>query len=249
MRFFAAIILAAMVSRAAKMASAHPSRSGFHGLPRAYRCLVFEAESDVVSTANRLIRDGKPRGIPASPCSFRKGRGHAAVKAPPTNVTVTAAAVFRESCHLLAKVRNCRQAPALGCHCARPGPHLAPFLSALMDLSLCRQSSRDKRVASWIWVVQYANRRQSNNCQAFRERTMAGKYNISSASAKLRSSVDVHAVSPKNATTCGIIMTREQAVELASYILAVAGASNAKGLIYITGRPKDNTVTVIRGIK
>jgi hypothetical protein len=44
-------------------------------------------------------------------------------------------------------------------------------------------------------------------------------------------------------------MTKDQAIELASYILAVAGASNAKGLIYVTGRPKENTVTVIRGIK
>jgi hypothetical protein len=44
-------------------------------------------------------------------------------------------------------------------------------------------------------------------------------------------------------------MTRSQAIELASYILAVAGASNAKGLIYITGRTKENSVTVIRGIK
>ena len=78
---------------------------------------------------------------------------------------------------------------------------------------------------------------------------MAGKYNISSASAKLRSSVHVRAVSPKNAETCGFVMTREQAIDLASYILAVAGASNAKGLIYVTGRPKDDSVTVIRGIK
>jgi hypothetical protein len=43
-------------------------------------------------------------------------------------------------------------------------------------------------------------------------------------------------------------MTKEQAVELASYILVVAQAGNAKGLIYVTGRPKDNTVTVIRAI-
>ena len=78
---------------------------------------------------------------------------------------------------------------------------------------------------------------------------MAGKYNISSASAKLRSSVHVHAVSPKDAPTCGIIMTRDQAIELASYILAVAGASNAQGLIYVTGRPKEGRVTVIRGIR
>jgi hypothetical protein len=78
---------------------------------------------------------------------------------------------------------------------------------------------------------------------------MAGKYNISSASARLRSSVHVKAVSPKDVKTCGIIMTKDQAIELASYVLAVAGASNAKGLVYITGRPKANSVTVIRGIK
>jgi hypothetical protein len=44
-------------------------------------------------------------------------------------------------------------------------------------------------------------------------------------------------------------MTRDQAIELASYILAVAQASNANGLIYVTGRPQENTVTIIRGIK
>jgi hypothetical protein len=78
---------------------------------------------------------------------------------------------------------------------------------------------------------------------------MAGKHNISSASAKLPSLVRVHAVSPKDVTTCGIIMTRDQAIELATYLLAVAQAKNADGLIYITGRPEENTVTVIRGIK
>jgi hypothetical protein len=78
---------------------------------------------------------------------------------------------------------------------------------------------------------------------------MAGKYNISSASAKLRSSVHVKAVSPIDRPTCGVIMTEDQAIELASYILAVAGPSNAKGLIYVTGRPEENTVTVIRGMK
>jgi len=78
---------------------------------------------------------------------------------------------------------------------------------------------------------------------------MAGKYNISPASAKLGSYVHVKAVSPKDKPTCGLILTKDQAIELASYILAVAGASNAKGLIYVTGRPRENTVTVIRGIK
>ena len=59
----------------------------------------------------------------------------------------------------------------------------------------------------------------------------------------------VKAVSPKDRPTCGIIMTKDQAVELASYILVVRGASNAKGLSYVTKRPKECTVTVIRGIK
>ena len=78
---------------------------------------------------------------------------------------------------------------------------------------------------------------------------MAGKYNISSASAKLSSAVEVAAVSPKEVRSAGIIMTKPQAIELATYILAVAGASNASGKIYITGYPKDNRVTVIRGLK
>jgi len=36
---------------------------------------------------------------------------------------------------------------------------------------------------------------------------------------------------------------------LATYILAVAGASNANGKIYVTGYPAANRVTVIRGLK
>jgi hypothetical protein len=78
---------------------------------------------------------------------------------------------------------------------------------------------------------------------------MAGKYNISSASAKLRSFVHVRAISPKDKTTCGMTMTPKQAIELAACILAVATANNANGAIHITGRPKDNTVTVIRRLK
>jgi hypothetical protein len=46
-----------------------------------------------------------------------------------------------------------------------------------------------------------------------------------------------------------ISSAKDQAIELATCILAVAGANNAEGLIYITGRPKKNMVTVIRGIK
>lgn len=40
-----------------------------------------------------------------------------------------------------------------------------------------------------------------------------------------------------------------QAIELAGYILAVAGAINAKGLIDVTRRPRENTVTMIWRIK
>lgn len=78
---------------------------------------------------------------------------------------------------------------------------------------------------------------------------MAGKHNISSASAKLASSVRVKAISPMEAKSCGFIMTKDQAVELATFILAVAGASNAKGKIYVTGYPEESRVTVIRGLE
>lgn len=78
---------------------------------------------------------------------------------------------------------------------------------------------------------------------------MAGKYNISSASAKLSSAVKGATISPKDVPTVGIIMSKQQAIELATYILAVAGAANANGKIYVTGYPKDNRVTVIRGLK
>lgn len=59
----------------------------------------------------------------------------------------------------------------------------------------------------------------------------------------------MHAVSPKDVKTCGIILTKDQAVELATYILAVAEAANANGYIYVTGRASENTVTVIRAKK
>jgi hypothetical protein len=75
------------------------------------------------------------------------------------------------------------------------------------------------------------------------------KLNISSASARLKSRVAVHATSPRDVETCGIILTKDQAIQLATYILAVAQATNAEGLIYLTGRSSENTVTVIRRIK
>lgn len=71
------------------------------------------------------------------------------------------------------------------------------------------------------------------------------KKNISSASAELRSDVYVTDTSPHGVPSCGIIMTEEQAIELATCILAVARAKNAKGLITITGYPSKR-VTIIR---
>jgi hypothetical protein len=44
-------------------------------------------------------------------------------------------------------------------------------------------------------------------------------------------------------------MTKEQAIVLATNILAVAGASNAEGLILVTGYQKSKQVTIIRQIK
>jgi hypothetical protein len=79
--------------------------------------------------------------------------------------------------------------------------------------------------------------------------SMAGKYNISSASAKLLSAVKGVVVSPKGVPSCGLVLTKQQAVELATYILAVAGATNATGKIIVTGYPNDDRVTVIRGLK
>lgn len=70
---------------------------------------------------------------------------------------------------------------------------------------------------------------------------------ISSASAKLRSMLCVKAVSPKTAVTVGLTLTPDQAKELAAYLLACAYAKNAKGDIYVTGKP-DKSVTIIRKI-
>jgi hypothetical protein len=72
------------------------------------------------------------------------------------------------------------------------------------------------------------------------------KQAISSASARLKSRVYVHALSPQDVKTCGIGLTKEQAIELATCILAVAQASNAEGLIYATGHSSQKAVTVLR---
>ena len=83
-----------------------------------------------------------------------------------------------------------------------------------------------------------------------REGEVGKRTNISSASAELRSLVHVTAVSPKDESvqTCGFTLTDDQAIELATYLLAVAHAKNASGLIRVTGRSSSNTVTVIRRI-
>ena len=68
---------------------------------------------------------------------------------------------------------------------------------------------------------------------------MAGKRNISSASAKLPSTVYVSGISPKSgqaSKTVGLTMTEGQAVKLATLLLAVAQTDRADGLISITGR-------------
>ncbi len=75
---------------------------------------------------------------------------------------------------------------------------------------------------------------------------MAEKTEISSASAKLNSHIyaDKLNMGPKSFT---ITMTAAQAIELATNILAVAGAKNADGRIMVTGHPeKKNLVTVLR---
>jgi len=81
------------------------------------------------------------------------------------------------------------------------------------------------------------------------EDEMAEKQCISSKSAKLRSDVYIEKVSPRTVSNCGFRMTKEQAIVLATNILAVAGASNAEGLILVTGYQKSKQVTIIRQIK
>ena len=75
---------------------------------------------------------------------------------------------------------------------------------------------------------------------------MAGKTAISSASAKLHAHVYAHGIN-KGQKTFGLVLTKEQAVVLATNILAVAGATNAEGKILVTGHPdRKNLVTILR---
>lgn len=72
------------------------------------------------------------------------------------------------------------------------------------------------------------------------------KKSITAKTAKLKSHVYVHDTGPHDRPTSGIIMTKDQAIELAAKLLAVAQAENANGLIYVTGHHKDKRVTILR---
>ncbi len=75
---------------------------------------------------------------------------------------------------------------------------------------------------------------------------------ISAASAILKSTQSVTAVSPKdpNVPTVGVTLTPKEAVGLATKLLAVSQAENAKGKrIYVTARNSQLNVTIIRNLK
>lgn len=73
---------------------------------------------------------------------------------------------------------------------------------------------------------------------------------ISPASSKLWSMIYAKGISPKgtedNSSTIGVILTPQQAAELAAMLLAVAYDRTAQGDIFITGHKHDSSVTVIR---
>ena len=74
-----------------------------------------------------------------------------------------------------------------------------------------------------------------------------GKFNISAASVKLRSLTYVKAVSPmEGVPTCGFACTPEQAISIATQMLAVASDSRDLRDIYVTARSFNKSVTVIR---
>lgn len=77
--------------------------------------------------------------------------------------------------------------------------------------------------------------------------TRGGKKNISPASVTLPSQVNVKAISPKKGcATVGLVMQPDEAVKLATLILAVAADRTVAGDVYVTGRSGENRVTVIR---
>ena len=77
---------------------------------------------------------------------------------------------------------------------------------------------------------------------------MAEKKTISAASAKLGAGVyRILGIYPTDRKCCGFRMTREQAIELATKILAVAVSNEADGEIEVTGYPpRRNLVSIIR---
>lgn len=78
---------------------------------------------------------------------------------------------------------------------------------------------------------------------------MAGKFATSSGDVQLPSRVHVAAVNPTKIASWGLKMTAQQAVELATCVLAVAGTNNADGLIELTGHTNENAVTILRHYK
>lgn len=67
-----------------------------------------------------------------------------------------------------------------------------------------------------------------------------GKLAISAASTKVKSTVYVKAISPKNASSIGITLDKQSAYELATNLLVVCQNSDANGVIHVTGYSPNN---------
>jgi hypothetical protein len=68
---------------------------------------------------------------------------------------------------------------------------------------------------------------------------------MSAATARVKSNVMVQKISPADARSVGILLAREEAIELARNLLVLATSEDTLGDIVITGHPLQGRVTVL----
>ena len=67
----------------------------------------------------------------------------------------------------------------------------------------------------------------------------------SAASIRVKSTVAVQMVSPAEAKSVGILLSKKQALELARNLLVLASSDDIQGDIVVTGHPRKGLLTVL----
>jgi hypothetical protein len=67
----------------------------------------------------------------------------------------------------------------------------------------------------------------------------------SAASIRVKSTVSVQTVSPSDAKSVGILLSKRQALELARNLLVLASSDDIQGDIVVTGHPEKGLLTVL----